>query len=55
MPLLGSVESNINEAILTEDFNIDLLTLNNKQVFSEYFDMLTSKSFYLKLTLPTIK
>ncbi len=53
MPLLCSFESNNNEAILAGDFNIDLLKLNNKKVFSEYFDMLTSKSFYPKITLPT--
>ncbi len=53
MSLLGSLESNNNEAILAGDINIDLLKLNNKQVFSEYFDMLTCKSFYRKITLPT--
>ncbi len=35
------------------DFNIDLLKLNDIQVFSEYFDMLTSHSCYPTIALPT--
>jgi hypothetical protein len=52
-PLLKTLESGNNEAIITGDFNIDLLKINEKQVFSEYFDTLTSHSFYPKITLPT--
>ncbi len=47
------LEGNNNEAILAGDFNIHLLKLNNKMVFSEYFDILTSKNVYPKITLPT--
>ncbi len=52
MPLLGLLESNNNDALLAWYFNIDFLKLNNKKVFNEYFDMLTSESFHPKLTLP---
>ncbi len=38
---------------MTGDFNIDLLKINDKHVIGEYFDMLTSHSFYPKITLPT--
>ncbi len=53
MPLMCSLESNNNEAILAGDFSIDLLKFNNNKIFSEYFDMLTSKNIYPKITLPT--
>ena len=52
-PVLKSLEKNKSEVIVSGDFNIDLLNINNKQVFSDYFDMLTNNSFYPKITLPT--
>ncbi len=39
--------------ILAGDFNIDLLQIKEKNIISEYFDMLTSNSFYPKITVPT--
>ncbi len=44
---------NNKEVIITGDFNIDLLKVNDKHIISEYFDMLTSYSFYHKITVPT--
>ncbi len=41
------------ECIITGDFNIDLLQINEKEIFSEFFDTLTDSSFYPKITLPT--
>ena len=52
-PILKDLESSNVEAVIAGDFNIDLLKVNEKHVFSEYFDMLTSNSFYPKITLPT--
>ncbi len=52
-PILKSLEKNNSEAIISGDFNIDLLKLNDKQVIYEYFDMLTNHSFYPKITPPT--
>ena len=52
-PVLKSLEKNNSEVIMSGDFNIDLLKLNDKQVISDYFDMLTNHSFYPKITLPT--
>ncbi len=52
-PEVKKLESNKNEAIIAGDFNLDLLKLKEKNVFSDYFDMLTSNSFYPKITLPT--
>ncbi len=51
--ILITLKTNNNEVIITGDFNIDLLKIKEKQVFSEYIDMLTNHSFYPKITLPT--
>ena len=52
-PVLADLESNNSEKIMTGDFNIDLLKIHDKAIFSEYFDLLTSHSFFPKITLPT--
>ena len=50
---LKVLASSNNEAIIAGDFNIDLLKINDRPIFSDYFDMLMSNSFYPKITLPT--
>jgi hypothetical protein len=50
---LAKLEKNNKDVILAGDFNIDLLKINEKNIISEYFDMLTSNSFYPKITVPT--
>ncbi len=52
-PILNKLETNKNQTIITGDFNIDLLKINDKHIFSQYFDLLNSYSFYPKITLPT--
>lgn len=52
-PHLERYESSNSEVIISGDFNINLLKVNDKPVISDYFDMLTSHSFYPKITLPT--
>ena len=52
-PTLVNLEKNNKDVIIAGDFNIDLLKINKKNVISEYFDMLTSNSFYPKITVPT--
>ena len=39
--------------IITGDFNIDLLKINERQRFQEYFDLFVTSGFLPKLTLPT--
>ncbi len=51
--MLNTLEINNNAIIIIGDFNIDLLKINGKHVFSEFFDMLKNHSFYPKITLPT--
>lgn len=52
-PHLQNLESNNTDVIIAGDFNINLLKISDKPTISEYFDMLTSHSFYPKITLPT--
>ncbi len=52
-PILDILQTNHNEAIIAGDFNIDLLKINDKHVVSDYFNMFTCHTFYLKITLPT--
>ncbi len=44
-PEIKKLESNKSEAIIAGDFNLDLLKLNENNVISDYFDMITSNSF----------
>ena len=41
------------EMIITGDTNINLLKINEREIFSEFFDSLTSQSLYPKITMPT--
>ncbi len=52
-PILVNLDKNNKDVILAGDFNIDLLKINEKHIISEYFDILTSNSFYPKITVPT--
>ncbi len=52
-PILNKLEKNYTEVILGGDFNVDLLKINDKNIISEYFDMLINNSFYPKITVPT--
>ncbi len=52
-PVLSTLQNNNNEVRVAGDFNINLLQINDTHVFGEYFDKLTSHSFYPKITLPT--
>ncbi len=52
-PLLVSMEKENSECIVTGDCNIDLPKINEKALFSEFFDTLTENTFYNKITLPT--
>ena len=52
-PLLSLYNKNNSEMILTGDFNINLLKVNEREVFGEFFETLISSSFYPRITLPT--
>ena len=52
-PILTLLETLPNEIVLTGDFNINLLKINTREIFSEIFDTFTSNSFFPTITLPT--
>ncbi len=52
-PILALMEKDNSECIIACDYNIDLLKLNEKEVYGEFFDNLTENGFYLKITLST--
>ena len=52
-PMLSLCEKDNSEMIITGDFNINLLKINEREIFGEFFDTLISSSFYPRITLPT--
>ena len=52
-PILSHLDKRNSEIILAGDYNIDLLQINHKRIVGEFFDLLTSHSFYPQITLPT--
>ena len=51
--IILSIDKRNLDIIIAGDFNINLLKLNDKELYNEYFDMLTSLSYFPKITLPT--
>ncbi len=45
--MLNLLQKKKSEVILYGDINVDLLKINDKQIISDYFDILTNHSFYL--------
>ena len=52
-PILKELEKSNTESILSGDFNINLLNINEKSIFNEFLDTMIYHSFYPKITLPT--
>ena len=51
--ILRSLEHLNSEILLMGDFDINLIKINEKEVFADFLEMMTSFSYYLKITLPT--
>ena len=51
--IISSFGRTNSDVIIAGDFNINLLKINEKEVFAEFFDTLISYSFYPHITLPT--
>ena len=51
--ILRSLEHLNSEILLMGDFNINLLKIKEKEVFADFLEMMTSFSYYPKITLPT--
>ena len=52
-PILEKYGKNKKNITLLGDCNIDLLKMYSRDIFSEFFDIMISSSFYPKITLPT--
>ena len=52
-PILSKLGNEKPETIITGDFNIDLLKVNDKIKIGDYFDLFCTNGFYPKITLPT--
>ena len=52
-PVLNQLNKKNKEVVIAGDFNIDLLRLNEKPIFNDYFDMLITNHFIPTITLPT--
>ena len=50
---VSSLENSNTQLILAGDFNINLLKLNENEVYSNFFDTLVSHSLYPQITHPT--
>ena len=51
--ILSEIENQNSDAIICGDFNINLLKINEKETICDFFEMICSKSFFPKITLPT--
>ena len=52
-PVLDTLDSKQVDVALAGDYNINLLQINERLKFSEFFDNMLSRSFYPKITFPT--
>ena len=51
-PILSKLGNEKSETIITGDFNIDLLKVNDRLKVGDYFDLFCTKGFYPKMTVP---
>ena len=52
-PIIESISKNSNNVVICGDFNIDLLQIDNRLKFGEYFDLFITNGFQSNITLPT--
>ena len=52
-PIISRLNNCNNDIIIAGDFNINLLKLNENDMFSSFFDTVISHSLYPQITLPT--
>ena len=52
-PVIDFLDKEKSTLILGGDFNINLIEINQKEKFQEFFDMLVSRGLYPGITLPT--
>ena len=52
-PVVEKLSKEKNNIVLSGDFNIDLLKVNDREKYAEFFDLLISLGFLPKITFPT--
>lgn len=52
-PLINELSQENNDILISGDFNIDLLKINERALFADYLDSFLGYSFYPKITMPT--
>ena len=52
-PVISNISKHDSNAIITGDFNIDLLQINERSEFQKYFDLFTTNGLFPCITLPT--
>ena len=52
-PVVSNISKHNRNAIITGDFNIDLLQINERSEFQKYFDLFTTHGLFPSITLPT--
>ena len=52
-PILSDICLSNSEILLFGDYNINLLEINEREAYSDFFDKMTSFSLYPKITVPT--
>ena len=52
-PIISDVSNGSSNFIVTGDFNIDLLQINERSDFQKYFDIFVTHGMFPKITVPT--
>ena len=52
-PVLSNITNNNHDCVITGDFNINLLNIETRTLYSEYIELLYSFSFVSTVSLPT--
>ena len=52
-PILQKYDSQNNDILLAGDFNINLLKIEEREIYATFLDLMMSHSFFPKITLPT--
>ena len=52
-PIINTLQKENKYATIVGDFNINLLQINEREKFDEFFDLMCTNNFFPKITLPT--
>ena len=52
-PIIEALQKENTYASLVGDFNINLLQINEREIYEEYLDLMCTNNFYPKISLPT--